>query len=249
VHANLRLLSRLYDGGTRRVVRAALRRLIGNQRRVLLGPLRGVVCDQNLEKLLGIYELQVQKMLQTTLRPGDVVYDVGGHHGYHSLLASKLVGDRGKVYIFEPLPENRKKIAGVVSANNCSNCTVVPVAVSDRIGRTPLFLGTDDSQPSILTKPGSSLMVETTTLDDFAARHRRPSLVKVDVEGAEYAVLRGARRLLATDPPISWVIELHTSEVRESVERLFDHSRYRVEELMPAVQRSHSNVRHIIARR
>jgi hypothetical protein len=54
--------------------------------------------------------------------------------------------------------------------------------VCDNIGRTPLFFGADDSQPSILTRPGGgSLMVETTTLDDFASRHQRPNLVKVDV--------------------------------------------------------------------
>jgi FkbM family methyltransferase len=249
VQANLRLLSRLYYGGARRVVRAALRQLIGDKRRVLLGPLRGAVCEENLEKVLGIYELQVQEMLHTTLMPGDVVYDVGGHHGYHSLLASKLVGDTGKVYVFEPLPENRDAIARVVSANDCGNCTVVSVAVSDNIGRTPLFFGADDSQPSILTRPGGSLMVETTTLDDFASRHQRPNLVKVDVEGAEYAVLLGARHLLATDPPLTWVIELHTNEVREPVRSIFDHNGYRVEELTPVVRRPHSSVRHIIARR
>lgn len=246
---NLRLLSRLYYGGARRVVRAGLNRLIGDRRRVLLGPLRGAVCEEDLEKVLGIYELHVQEMFKTILKEGDVVYDVGGHHGYHSLLASKLVGNIGKVYVFEPLPENRDAIARVVSANDCGNCTVLSIAVSDTIGRTPLFFGTNDSQPSLLARPGGSLMVETTTLDDFASRHRRPNLVKVDVEGAEYAVLLGARQLLATDPPITWVVELHTREVREPVRRVFDRNGYRVEELTPAVRRPHSSVRHIIARR
>jgi FkbM family methyltransferase len=249
VQLNLTLLSRLYYGRARRVVRAALGRLLEERCRVQFGPLRGAICEEDLDKVLGIYELHVQEMLKATLTQGDVVYDVGGHHGYHSVLASKLVGDTGKVYVFEPLPENCDAIARVVSANDCGNCTVLPVAVSDRIGQTPLFFGPDDSQPSILTRPGGSLMVETTTLDDFAFRHQRPNLVKVDVEGAEYAVLLGARQLLGTDPPITWVIELHTNEVREAVRSVFDHHGYRVEEVRPAVRRSHSGVRHIIARR
>jgi FkbM family methyltransferase len=249
VQPSLRLVSRLYYGGARRVVRAALTRVFEDRHRVLLGPLRGALYEGDLEKLLGIYEPHVQEILKATLKQGDVVYDIGGHHGYHSLLASKLVGDSGKVYVFEPLPENRDVIVRVMSANNCGNCTALPVAVSDNIGRTPLFFGTDDSQPSILSSPASSLMVETTTLDDFASRHQRPNLVKVDVEGAEYAVLLGARQLLATGPPITWVIELHTNEIREAVSSVFESNGYRVDELTPPVRRSHSSVRHIIARR
>jgi FkbM family methyltransferase len=249
VQPDLTLLSRLYYGGARRVVRAALKRLIEDHRRVLLGPLRGAIYEEDLEKVLGIYELHVQRILKATLSRGKVVYDVGGHHGYHSLLASKLVGDSGKVYTFEPLPENQDVITRILSANGCGNCTVLPVAVSDKIGRTPLFLGADDSQPSILTRPGGSLMVDTTTLDDFASTHQRPNLVKVDVEGAEYEVLLGARQLLATSPPITWVVEVHTSETREAVRSLFHHNGYWVEELTPPVQRSHSSVRHLVARR
>jgi FkbM family methyltransferase len=246
---HLRLLSTLYYGRARRVVRAVLRRLIKDERRVVLGQLRGWICEGNLDNVLGIYELHLQGVLQAILMEGHVVYDVGGYHGYHSLLASKLVGNAGKVYIFEPLPENQDSIARVLSANDCGNCTVLPVAVSDRTGRTSLFFGTDDSQPSILTRPGGSLMVETTTLDEFASRHRRPNLVKVDVEGAEYAVLLGARQLLATDPPITWVIELHTNEVREPVRSILEQHGYRVEELVPPVSRRHSSIRHIIATR
>ena len=246
---NLRSLSLLYYGGARRVVRAALGQVFGNRRRVLLGPLRGAVSDGSLEKVLGIYELHVQELLQATLMKGDVFYDVGGHHGYYSLLASRRVGHTGSVYVFEPLPENREILAHVLSANDCGNSTVVAAAVSDMVGRRPLFFGNDDSQPSILTRSGDALMVESTTLDEFACRHPRPNVVKVDVEGAEYEVLLGAQELLATDPPITWVIELHTEEVREPVRMALARHGYRVEELTPVVRRPRSTVRHIVARR
>ena len=246
---SLRLLYRLYYGKARRIVRAVLRRFLQQRRRVFLGPLRGWVCEGNLENVLGIYELHVQQVFHTTLMQGDVVYDVGGHHGYQSLLASKLVGDTGQVYVFEPLPENRDAIARVVSANGCRNCSVVGAAVSDRVGRTPLFLGINDTQPSLLTEQGLSVIVETTTLDGFASGHRRPTLVKIDVEGAEHLVLLGARHLLETDPPITWVIELHTSAIREPVRRIFDYHRYHVEDLPPVIPRPSSGIRHIIARR
>ena len=75
---SLRLLYRLYYGKARRIVRAVLRRFLQQRRRVFLGPLRGWVCEGNLENVLGIYELHVQQVFHTTLMQGDVVYDVGG---------------------------------------------------------------------------------------------------------------------------------------------------------------------------
>src|SRR5579862_7724955 len=76
---------------------------------ILQGPLRGkkwVVGSGNHGCWLGSYEHDKQSLFQKTVRTGDIVYDVGANAGFYSLLASVLVGEKGQVYAFEPLPAN-----------------------------------------------------------------------------------------------------------------------------------------------
>lgn len=225
-------------------------RVVGDRRRVLFGPLKGLVCDEALASILGIYELHVQEAIQRHLAPGGIFYDVGGYHGYFSMLASRLVGSAGRVYVFEPLAENRSTLAGLVSANNCHNCVLLPLVISDKVGSACLFLQTHHSTPSLVTPSASSVLVEATTLDDFVSTHPSPTLVKLDVEGAEEMVLRGSKKLLSAELPPTWIVELHTETMEEAVRQVFGQHGYRVEELEPAGQHSGSGKpKHIVAMR
>lgn len=214
-------------------MRGVLRRLVGPRKRVLFGPLKGLVSDGSLASTLGIYELHVQEVIQRYLSSGDVFYDVGGHHGYFALLASKLVGSSGRVYVFEPLVANRLIIANLVSANARHNCTVLPFAVSDKVGPASLFLQADDAQPSLVATSDACVHVDTITLDDFGSNHPAPTLVKVDVEGAEEMVLRGAKGLLSGERAAIWIVEVHSVAFEGAVRKIFHQHAYRVDELEP----------------
>src|SRR5581483_1847479 len=104
---------------------------------VLTGPLRGtrwIVGASRNAYWLGTYERSKCKVFAAAIAEGDVVYDVGAHVGYYTLLASKLVGARGHVYAFEPLPANLEFLERHLKLNQITNVTVVPAAVSDATG-------------------------------------------------------------------------------------------------------------------
>jgi FkbM family methyltransferase len=144
-----------------------------------------------------------------------VVYDIGANLGFFSLVAARLVGPTGRVYAFEPAPENAEAIRRNAALNLVTNVTVVERAVSSRAGTARLQI-VDDQSWSRLEEfgahPGTErvLEVETVAIDDLVQSGELPppALVKIDVEGAELAVLDGMRATIERQRP-TIVCELH----------------------------------------
>ncbi len=164
---------------------------------------------------LGSSEPETAQFLVEFLRPGMVFWDVGAHIGEFSLLASQRVGASGRVDAFEPHPQLGDLIRGTIDANGLTNVEVHPYAVTDRSGTAEFFLDREPSVSHLLpsageSKAASSVTVSTLLLDDFSrARSYTADLIKVDVEGAENLVLRGAQSLLQLPPehaPV-WITE------------------------------------------
>jgi len=151
------------------------------------------------------------------LQPGDTVFDCGGHHGKTGIFFSKLVGPSGKVVVFEPRPVNVRIIEQNVARNEAGNVTVERMALGDRQSKLVLR---DRSNGSITWKPSQKgIEVNVTTIDRYAAsRCLRPAFIKIDVEGFEYHVLKGATDTLATNPKLA--IEIHASAIRRYGEGL-----------------------------
>lgn len=145
------------------------------------------------------WEPGVAEFLRDTLNQGDIFIDIGAHVGAYTLLASKLVGSRGQVYAFEPDPVARRFLYKNIGINRAINVTILPLAVSDvektvTLAAPKAFGGAVSSIGAARTRFGSgeSLQVRTITLDGFCSEHAiQPDLVKVDVEGAESAVIAG----------------------------------------------------------
>jgi FkbM family methyltransferase len=160
-------------------------------------------------------EHHVQTWLNDHLRPGDVFFDVGAHHGWVSMWALPLVGPEGAVYSFEPSPANLLVLEWHKNANHFAQWRVVPKAVADEdaVQRSFSLIDAGDSPMNSLTSgvPGMPLMggrdiqtisIQTATLDAFCEEAGvRPNLLKIDVEGAELLVLRGAERVLREAQP------------------------------------------------
>jgi FkbM family methyltransferase len=148
---------------------------------------------------------------RAAVRPGDLVLDVGANVGAYTLLFAQWVGPAGHVVAFEPAPLAAAGLRRHLALNGLtSRVEVLEAAVCDRSGTAP-FHADAASGVNALASRGtpSSIEVLTTTLDEFcSARDLRPHVVKIDVEGAELAVLEGARRLLS-DPEIRVFVELH----------------------------------------
>jgi FkbM family methyltransferase len=163
----------------------------------------------------GNLESSVQEALVRHLPRGGVMYDVGANLGFFSMVAARLVGPEGRVYAFEPAPENAEAIGRNAELNLLENIVVIPRAVSSRAGAARLQI-VDDQSWSRLEEYGEHpdtervLEVETVAIDDLvgAGELPPPTLVKIDTEGAELDVLEGMRSTFDRHRPVI-VCELH----------------------------------------
>jgi FkbM family methyltransferase len=150
------------------------------------------------------------------LCPGDTYLDVGSHFGLYALAAAALVGTSGSVVAFEPTPASASLVRRNVTLNGLGNrVRLEEAAVTDRPGTVSFTASGTSSQNALSTIApfkGSSaarpdtLHVRAVALDAYFDPKRR-TVAKIDVEGAELLVLRGARALLAS--PARVFVELH----------------------------------------
>lgn len=141
------------------------------------------------------------------VRPGDVVFDCGAHHGFMTVLFAHWVGPEGHVVSFEPVPANGEAVRRNIALNGLENVTFEPKAVGSREDRVHI---TAESNAEIVGSEGRGATVDVTYLDRYA--HLEPTLLKIDVEGFEVEVLRGAREILARRPKLA--IEIHTHQMK-----------------------------------
>ena len=153
------------------------------------------------------------------LTEGMIVVDIGAHVGYYTLLAARAVGDKGKVFCFEPDPSNYALLLKNIEENNYNNVVPVQKAVTDITGSIKLFIAKDPSNHSIGSDnpQQKSIVVDSITLDEFFAGREYPiHLLKIDVEGAEMAVLKGMSNIITNNPELRVLTEFNT----EALERV-----------------------------
>lgn len=162
----------------------------------------------------GLIEPGITRAMIDRLRPGDAVVDVGAQYGYHAALAARLVGETGSVHAFEPTPRTHALL--VRNLAGLGNVVVEPIALGDGGGVVMLrdfgsrhsAVNTLQSQARVPKGERLALRprlraVPRCRLDDYArGRGLRPAFVKIDAEGSELSVLRGARRLLEECAPV-----------------------------------------------
>jgi FkbM family methyltransferase len=134
------------------------------------------------------------------LRPDDVCLDVGGNIGIYATYFGQRV-PQGRVMSFEPIPLNAGLIEVNTALNHCDNVVVERCALADFEGVSEFAVGNDAAYSSLLSTgrvaDSEIREVRVTTLDSWlSAAHVRATVLKIDVEGAELAVLRGAKEFL-----------------------------------------------------
>ncbi len=157
----------------------------------------------------GVWEADVMKLLRARLRPGGVFVDVGANVGFHTVLASQLVGPAGRVVAVEPAPWTLELLRANVWRSR-AGATVVPVAASDARGTLRLSIEADHRSGARLDA-GGELEVEAAPLDELLPE-LAVDVLKVDVEGAEPLVLRGARSLIDRSPGLLAVVEFRDEQ-------------------------------------
>jgi FkbM family methyltransferase len=195
------------------------------------GPLKGLILEldprTNKDMALGRYEPNVVDRLSAMVPPGTVVFDVGAHLGYESIVMARAAGGTGKVVCFEPDPGLAQKLA----ANIARNSTVVgadllPVQAAIAASRGKVAFEPGRTTGTGRLSPGADgVEVETLTLDEAARLYGTPAVVKVDVEGHELDVLAGAERLLEKGET-AFLVEAHSPELTRACVELFESSGY-----------------------
>jgi len=187
---------------------------------------------------LGVYETETAKWLQEAIDEGVVFFDIGANFGYFTLLGGRLVG-RGRCIAFEPIPDNGEVIRQHLANNELTNISLEQTALSDRTGLAEFVLE-DNSATSHLAEyeithgassRKSAIKVNTMRLDDYCSRNKIfPNVIKLDVEGAEVLVLKGAQAVLTSARP-SLIISTHSESLKNEVIGLLEGYRYTVTQL------------------
>ncbi len=154
------------------------------------------------------------------IKSGDIVLDIGAHIGYYTLLAAKLVGDNGKVYAFEPDPNNFECLKKNVEQNDYKNVVCVNKAVSDKTGKTELFFSeeTDNSQIVNPQDGTKSIVVDVISLDDFFDKDQHVDFIKIDIEGSEGKALDGMLNLIQKNKTVKILSEFFPDRLKFAID-------------------------------
>lgn len=186
------------------------------------------------QKLNYAIETHCSDWLRSHLQPGDTVLDIGAAFGVITLPLADAVGQAGHVYAFEPAHRTQKLLEKILELNGMTNVTLVPAAISDRMGSAEFIEYTPDNElswapdtSSLMSEAGPQLdkhlrySVEVTTIDEFvSALGIQPKAIKMDIEGFELYALQGGKITLEKYSPYLCV-DIH-KDVRTGESALVD---------------------------
>ncbi len=171
--------------------------------RFVLYPWDTMPLEKHLSRRNYVAEFEAMKKI---IREGDTVFDVGANIGLHSVLFNRWVGQRGKVYGFEPVPDTFRLYEETLALNGALGITHAQEALSDKIGTATINIFPKEhsvwnslGNPTFDgIKPTSQAEIKTNTLDNFCKEHSVSHIdfLKIDVEGFEKFVFQGAREML-----------------------------------------------------
>lgn len=166
----------------------------------------------------GTFEKKETLFVSKFLKPGQVCIDAGANFGWYSILFSRLVGPDGHVYSFEPVPHTLEILERNVKLNECRNIVLNNIALDEKNRSRELFLPDIGVSGSFklhnFDKDFESINCKCQKLDDYCDTNniRRVDFIKADIEGAEFALLKGAKEILTRNhPTLLLEIQSHSS--------------------------------------
>ncbi|RLB34113.1 MAG: hypothetical protein DRH12_17715 [Deltaproteobacteria bacterium] len=181
--------------------------------------------DEGLSRDLlktGIREALAVKLVHQEVKPGDIVADIGANIGYYALLEARLVGDKGKVYAIEPVPENVELLRRNVKLNKYQNVEVFQLAIGNKNRTNFIYLSSKRNWSSMIrTKQAAptikgKIPVQEVTFGDFCLKNRLyPNFIRMDVEGYEVEVIEGMKDLLKDKRGLKILMEIHPYRGKE----------------------------------
>ncbi len=172
--------------------------------------------------VFGQYKPFETEIVKKHIKKGMVVLNIGAHIGYFTLLASKIVGEKGKVFAFEPVPENFGILQKNISLNNLKNIVPLQKAVSDKTGKQKLNLssiscGMHSLIDTDLIKSHKQIEVDVVSLDDYFKNYKgKIDFILMDIEGAEEKAILGMLKLLKKNKDIKILVELLPTYLKDA---------------------------------
>ena len=168
------------------------------------------------------YEPQETQLLKKIIKKNSTVIDIGANIGYFTLLLAKLVGPDGKVFSFEPDPNNFSILEKNVKINGYSNVILTQKAISDKTETTKLYLckysnGMHRIYQSEICE--GHVEIESSKLDDFFENVKfngNIDFIKIDTEGSEVKVIRGIKNIINMNKDVKILVEFEPGSIVQS---------------------------------
>lgn len=160
----------------------------------------------------GTYEKEISQYVKSSLKPGDTFIDIGANSGYYSLLASIIVGDDGMVLAFEPYPETFNRLIKNLNLNGTDNVRAYNMALSSYDGKGMLNVSrSSDGLNSMKAIPliKYSVEIEVRKLDTVLEFKKDVKMIKIDAEGSELDIIKGASRIIAESKDLKIIFEIN----------------------------------------
>ena len=188
-----------------------------------------VDCHAHHFSMLGYYDWRQWAIAAAVCEPGDTIVEVGANIGTETVGFADIVGPDGRVYAFEPSSENAEMLGALLRNAGLSQVVLVRAAVADTPGAVEFVKSAVEGESGIGhiravdEEAADSLIapVDCTTLDAFFADEHRIRLISIDAEGAEAAILRGAREVILRDRP-AIIVEAESRNLDRSGASLAD---------------------------
>jgi FkbM family methyltransferase len=171
------------------------------------------------ELLFGTYEKPVTELFKKEIKQGMTVIDIGAHIGYYTLLAARLVGSKGKVFAFEPAPDNYALLVKNIAINGYKNVIPVQKAIWNKTDRLKLVLCSYESVAHHISVSSNVkeeiVFVDAISLDEyFKDKSTQIDFIKMDIEGAEMFALQGMSNIIKNNKNLKIITEFCPEHLR-----------------------------------
>ena len=177
----------------------------------------------------GVFEPYTTEVIKQNISNGDLVMDIGANIGYFTLIMAKGIRENGKVFSFEPEPKNFELLKKNVEINNYSNVILEKKAIGNKTGIAKLYLADRKNnifysgmhrifRSDLVSQISNPVSINIIKLDDYLQDLKfikKIRLIKIDVEGAEFDVLKGMSKILDENKGIKIVMEFSSENLED----------------------------------
>jgi len=168
-----------------------------------------------------IWEAFETKLVIENLHDGSVFIDVGANIGYYSVIASKCIGNKGKIFSFEPEQKNFQLLAMNIKQNNIKNVEIFQAGLGNHNREIDLFINAENRGDHRAFNKSSESNREKTSvrilIGDEALQNQKVDFIKIDTQGYELAILQGLRKTISTNEQhLKMIIEFWPFALKEN---------------------------------